>query len=269
MLIENGGRVFNESSTLASVSSGVANATVSGNGSSWIHERSLTVGGSGAATLAINDNALVRVDSIDAGFSTSIGGNSSVNVNSGQFEFGRTDFLGSYSRITGTSGSLDGDVVVVGDRTINSLDDYSKSGLNTQRVRHGNANLVTGSGVSQFGLTNFGNGELRTEIGETARFVGLGSSNRRNGLINNQGGSVIFDNDFRNRNAGDFVGHGTFSFGSGLINEGTMNFGGGDTVINGSVINENAFNGQESRITTGSNSTTRFTGTVCAQWQPN
>jgi hypothetical protein len=248
---------------------------VTGPGSHWNLEASLSLSSFGSGTLNINDGGLVTVgENVESPF-TSIGSNSKVNLDGGRFEFGITSFE-SLSRICGTRGSLAGKTESIsGYRQISSLEIGNLSSLDTTDVRVANAGVILGTGVTNLGLENDTDGELRAMATD---FMKIEGHSFNSGEINNFGGVIEFENSLTNRADGFIGGRGQFSTDGGLINEGVMAFTAGPTEISGDVeilaggrvitsggsvttfFNDLAHNGQEIRTAAGSR--TKFLGEV-------
>ncbi len=275
LTIEQGGYVSNSSGTLAATNQGHATVTVTGPGSHWNLAARLSLSSFGSGTLNINDGGLVTVgENVESPF-TSIGSNSKVNLDGGRFEFGITSF-DSLSRICGTRGSLAGMTESIsGYRQISSLEIGNLSSLDTTDVRVANAGVILGTGVTNLGLENDTDGELRARATD---FMKIEGHSFNSGEINNFGGVIEFENSLTNRADGFIGGRGQFSTDGGLINEGVMAFTAGPTEISGDVeilaggrvitsgesvttfFNDVAHNGQEIRTAAGSR--TKFLGEV-------
>ena len=250
MLVTNGGHVSSRSSKLAGFNSGVANITVTGVDSTWEISRSLLMRDLGTATLEINDGGLVKVATSGSGWQTTIGVNSSVTLDGGRFEFGKTDF-DSLSRIGGASGSLAGRVEISGYSALDSLNVPSTISLDTSEVLLANNGVIHGNGITNLGLENLADGELRILSAGFSRCGGI-SSNA--GEVNNFGGLVEFDSHFTNQAGGFVGGRGQFNMDAGMTNEGVMAFTAGDSEVRGDVANF----GEGQIVTSGGASTTFF-----------
>jgi T5SS/PEP-CTERM-associated repeat protein len=97
-----------------------------------------------------------------------------------------------------------------------------------------NQGLVTGDGQIGGTFTNAASGQLRAEAGRSLKLTGVNNTNA--GQINLFGGQLEFTQNLTN-SAGAFIsGNGSLIVGSGLVNQGTMNFA-GTANIDGAVTN--------------------------------
>lgn len=228
--IEAGGQVSNVGSgVIGNFDGSAGTATVTGTGSTWTNLTNLLVGISGPGTLNISDSGLVIV-----GSNTVINEQSSVVLSGGRFEFGRID-LGSYARISGTSGELAGNLpAVLGYNEAGTVSaNLGTTTLDVSDVLLTNSGVLFGSGDFDVSLVNAADGEVETSNGERLRFA----HGANDGEINNFGGQVRFEQDFTNEAAGFVGGRGQFIANGGWTNQGVMAFSGGFTDVLGDVLN--------------------------------
>ncbi len=198
-------------------------ATVDGLGSMWQLIDNLDVGVNGTATLNVNNNGLVTV-----GSATTVSSNSTVAIGGGRLEFGTTDF-DSFSRITGTSGSLEGDLpTLTGYTDVATLPSSQlKALLDLSEVRLTNNGYLFGYGTPGVALINSSLGEVETTTGERMRF----DNGTNDGQITLTGGQIHFTQSFTNNSAGLVIGNGTFRADGGMTNEGDIAFSATANVI--------------------------------------
>ncbi len=228
--------------------------TVDGAGSAFVALNRLRVGSifdAAHAILNISNGGLVTVTG-----ETRISPLSSVVLSDGRFEFGTLDdAASSYSRISGSSGSLAGDYAISGFTDLAGID-LSITNLDTSEVRILNSGVIFGDGATPQTLANTQTGELRTLSGEEARFDGIGMTTNAGG-INNFDGVVEFVQGITNESTGFVIGRGQFIAGGGWINDGVFAFNGGSADVSGDVTNS-----ATGLITVSGASTTTFSDDV-------
>jgi T5SS/PEP-CTERM-associated repeat protein len=211
--------------SVASSAGDQGNVSVIANGSLFV-DGNLSLGAAGG-----NANMTIQSGSVFvAGGNTLIGSNSSVNLHGGTFHFSETT-LDSYSRISGTSGSLAGAIRIDGYRTVASLSPIQSSVFDISGVSIANAGSLVGDGTVNLDFRNLTTGEVETRVGERLRFTGFNNFNA--GEINNFNGQIRFDHGLRNE--GFIGGRGEFVANGGWENYGVMAFSSGNADILGDV----------------------------------
>lgn len=244
--IEIGGTVDTGSVSIGQLG-GHGNVIVSGAGSQLNINESLAIGiPGGSGTLQIADGGTVSL--ANPGFDTFIGTTGNVELNGGRFEFRRMS-LGSWSRVTGTGGTLSGDLVHDGHTHVSTLTTLSSSPFGLSEVRLENVGTLYGDGTLLVGLHNTSPGEVEVRSGERMRFAG--QTNHNFGEINNFHGQIRFDGAMHNH--GFIAGRGEFVANGGWQNHGVMAFSSGNADVLGDV---ELMSG--SRIVTTGGATTTF-----------
>ncbi len=264
--VREGGRVTSVSGGIGRFQSSTSTVLVSGAGSQWNNTGALIIGGTGTGILDIEDDGLVTV-----GGTTSVSSASSVNLNGGRFEFG-TMSLASMNRISGSSGSLAGNVLHAGYTNVASMTTLQNSNLEMTEVNLVNSGGLYGNAVLGSGLRNTASGEVETVGNERMRFAGGGTNagqinvfggqvrfgggfvNEENGEVNNFGNSFVADS-VNNLYGGMISGRGQFVAMGGWSNQGVMAFSQGVTDIHGDVYNQ-----EGAAIVTSGDGTTNFYG---------
>ena len=240
-----GGVVSNVDGYIGYHTDGTGTVTVGGIGSTWNNSNNLYVGRDGTGTLNVADGGLVTV-----GSTTSIGTSATVNLTGGRFEFGETT-LEEFSTITGSSGSMAGNLRHAGYTEASTLTALQNSAVDLTEVTLTNSGVLYGTAAMGTALINTLSGEVELMPAERLRFAG--SANTNTGEINNFGGQIRFEQDLTNLPDGMIEGRGQFVANGGWINSGVMFFT-GTTDILGDVVNEK--NGQI--VSSGSGTTTFY-----------
>jgi fibronectin-binding autotransporter adhesin len=172
----------------------------------------------------LNQGQIINVSNNSAVFDGSV-----LSLNNAQFNTdtminaGALNIEGSAARFSANTTINYGDIAMQGSFATLDGDNLFNNGL------------INGQGRINASLSNNSSGEIALYRNDNLRFTGIGNTN--NGEIKLRGGTAHFDNDLVNGSNGVINGEGALIVNGGLNNEGSMQFSGGNSSIEGDVNN--------------------------------